>query len=204
MSEEYGKIDKFKFFELEFNKPSSQFPTDSNNSDINIGISCENLNNYLKIKNAYIIHNFNTLNKQCSWSTLINNPTTGEFIINAIDNYGTMYRNINRFNHMNMSQRSPHNNNKLSNKSIKLIKCIDFCSEDCMLNLIKNLLEDNEEDIHFMKNKNKELEDTNKDLLLKTDEMKEKHNELVNRLLDKIVELSDTLNTACVKMSGKN
>jgi hypothetical protein len=80
--------------------------------------------------------------------------------------------------------------NKLSNKSIKLIKCIDSCSEESMERLIKNLLEDKEEDIHFMKNKIKELEDTNKDLLLKMDEIKEKHNELVNRLMDRIVELS--------------
>ena len=42
-----------------------------------------------------------------------------------------------------------------------------MCEENEMVNLIKNLLEDKEEDIHFMKNKNKELEDTNKDLLLK-------------------------------------
>ena len=202
MSEQYGKIDEFKILELEFNKPSSPFPRDLNNKEINMGITCENLNNYLK--NGYIIHNFNTLNKQCNWSTLINNPTAGEFIINAIDNYGYMYRNINRFNHMNMSQHSTHYNNKLSNKSIKLIKCIDLCSENCMQNLIKNLLEDNEEDIHFLKNKNKELEDTNKDLLVKMDETKEKHNELVNRLLDKIVELSYTLNTACAKMKEKN
>jgi len=109
--------------------------------------------------------------------------------------------------------------NKLSNKSIKLIKLINMCEEDCMKKLIENLLienilEDKEDDIHFMRNKNKELRDTNKELLLKVDEMKyfllkvdemkEKHNELVNRLLDKIVELSDTLNTARMKINEKN
>ena len=80
--------------------------------------------------------------------------------------------------------------NKLSNKSIKIIKLINMCEEDVMVNIIKNLLEDKEEDIHFMKNKIKELEDTNKDLLLEIYKIKEKHNELVNRLMDRIIELS--------------
>ena len=65
-----------------------------------------------------------------------------------------------------------------------------MCEEDIMVNIIKNLLEDKEEDIHFMKNKNKELEDTNKDLLLKMDEIKEKHNDLINKLMDRIADLT--------------
>jgi hypothetical protein len=52
-----------------------------------------------------------------------------------------------------------------------------------MINLIKILLENDEED-------NKVLEDTNKDLLFKMDEMKENHNELVNKLMDRIVDLT--------------
>ena len=52
-----------------------------------------------------------------------------------------------------------------------------------MINLIKILFENDEED-------NKVLEETNKDLLLKMDEMKEKHNELINRLMDRIADLT--------------
>jgi len=156
---------------------------------------------YLNSKNkAYIIHKF--------YSNPVNHRTDGngnksyytpKYII---DNYGNIYnigeyrdtsdyylkflKKIDPYNQMHpCDQMHPYTtyNNKLSNKSIKIIKCIDSCSEDCMLNLIKNLLENDEED-------NKVLEDTNKDLLFKMDEMKEKHNELINRLMDRIVEVS--------------
>jgi hypothetical protein len=72
---------------------------------------------------------------------------------------------------INISNKYHQYKNKYQKKSIKLIKCIDNCSED------------------DIKNKFKELEDTNKDLLLKMDEMNAKHNELVNKLLDRIIEL---------------
>jgi len=158
---------------------------------------------YLNSKNkAYIIHKFYCNPKEMGISE--NNMVyhTPKYII---DNYGNIYnigctsgctsgyQNVNgqKFikasdnNIFSYDQMHPYTtyNNKLSNKSIKIIKCIDSCSEDCMINLIKNLLENDEED-------NKELEDTNKDLLLKINEMKEKHNELVNKLMDRIIDLT--------------
>jgi hypothetical protein len=155
---------------------------------------------YLNSKNkAYIIHKFysNPLHL-CTDEVGNKSYHTPKYII---DNYGNIY-NIGQTNeYQNVSclkflkasdnrifsydQMHPYTtyNNKLSNKSIKIIKCIDSCSEDCMINLIKILLENDEED-------NKVLEDTNKDLLFKMDEMKEKHNELINRLMDRIVEVS--------------
>ena len=200
MSEQYGKIEEYKSFDLHKIGKLTPFPRDSNDSEIkSTYYTLNNINNYLKSKNGYIIHNFNTLNRQFSWNHCqeAHNPAYSNYIINAIDNFGNMHRNINSFNYYKQISTnifdyniSTHSfDNKLSNKSIKLIKDLDYCSEDDMQKLIKNLLEDKEEDIHFMKNKVKELEDTNKDLLLKMDEMNAKHNELVNKLLDRIVEL---------------
>jgi hypothetical protein len=204
MSEQYGKIEEYKSFDS--HRIGKLTPYTGNNTYGTL----DYINNYLKSKNGYIIHNFNTLDRQYEWrhcQEAHNSLNYSENIINAIDNFGNMYRNIYRFNYNNMTEPhvehiqlssnsfqqkifTPNFDNKLSNKSIKFIKCIDSCSEESMRTLIKYLMEDKEEDIHFMKNKNKELEETNKDLLLKMDEMKEKHNELVNRLMDRIVELS--------------
>jgi len=204
MSEQYGKIEKYKFFDS--HRIGKLTPYTSNNTYGTL----DYINNYLKSKNGYIIHNFNTLNKQYEWNhsrEAQENNAYSQYIINAIDNFGNMYRNIYHFNYNNMTEAHvehiplsncsfqqkifTHNfDNKLSNKSIKFIKCIDSCSEDSMRTLINYLMEDKDEDIHFMKNKNKELEDTNKDLLLKMDEMKEKHNELINKLMDRIADLT--------------
>ena len=125
---------------------------------------------YLNSKNkAYIIHKF--------YSNPINIHTDGngnksyhtpKYII---DNYGNIYnigdtdssdyslkflKKIDPYNQMHpCDQMHPYAiyENKLSNKSIKLIKDLEYCSEDNMQKSIKNLLEDKEEDIHFMKNK---------------------------------------------------
>jgi hypothetical protein len=205
MSEQYGKIEEYKSFDL--HSIGGKFTPGLGNNTYN---TFNYINNYLKSKNGYIIHNFNTLNRQYEFRHFAeaqNNLAYSENIINAIDNFGNMYRNIYRFNFNNMTEAHVENiqlsncsfqqkifthnfDNKLSNKSIKFIKCIDSCSEDSMRTLINYLMEDKDEDIHFMKNKNKELEDTNKDLLLKMDEMKEKHNELINKLMDRIADLT--------------
>jgi len=167
----------------------------------------ETFSKYLDSKNkAYIIHRFSSIEPIELWK----DDGGNKFYYRPgyiIDNYGNIYnigetsklynfslKFLSRCSNNIFSYNQMHSyatyDNKLSNKSIKLIKCIESSSEDIMERLIKNLLEDKEEDIHFMKNKIKELEDTNKNLLLKMDEMKEKHNELVNRLMDRIVELS--------------
>jgi len=206
INKEYGKIEpsELQNFESDYEIGGAHGSRISLNTKNYFSFS-----EYLNSKNkAYIIHKF--------YSNPVNHRTDGngnklyytpKYII---DNYGNIYnigeyrgdtsdyylkflKKIDPYNQMHpCDQMHPYTtyNNKLSNKSIKIIKCIDSCSEDCMLNLIKNLLEDKEEDIHFMKNKNKELEDTNKDLLLKMDEMKENHNELVNKLMDRIVDLT--------------
>ena len=202
INKEYGKIEPSELnnFQTDYRDrgrgPYSRLPTKD----------YMNFSKYLDSKNkAYIIHRFYS-NPVYLYSDEAGNKTyyTPKYII---DNYGNIYNigetSLNNNFSLNFLSGSSNNifsysqmhpyatyDNKLSNKSIKLIKCIESSSEDIMERLIKNLLEDKEEDIHFMKNKNKELEDTNKDLLLKMDEMKEKHNELVNRLMDRIVELS--------------
>jgi hypothetical protein len=154
---------------------------------------------YLNSKNkAYIIHKFYCNRIETGSVDFNMTYHTPKYII---DNYGNIYNTGQTNEYQNVSclkflkasdnrifsydQMHPYAtyNNKLSNKSIKIIKCIDSCSEDCMINLIKILFENDEEN-------NKVLEDTNKDLLLKINEMKEKHNELVNKLMDRIADLT--------------
>jgi len=227
MSEQYGKIEPF-----ELNVKKKEWGFRYICKDFNL------FSKYLENKDAYIIHYFSSFNKyRLTDAKGYNNIYPNNYII---DNYGNTYnvaQSLNRdypptsenficfleyeSKNYTFDKMHPYTifNNKLSNKQIKLLKLINICEEDCMKKLIENLLienilEDKEEDIHFMRNKNKELRDTNKELLLKVDEMKyfllkvdemkEKHNELVNRLLDKIVELSDTLNTARMKINEKN
>ena len=175
---------------------------------------------YLENKDAYIIHYFSSPDRYRRTDGDGNRHIfPSNYLIDNYGNIYNVAQSSNRIGNFYSEEKflcmpkpeytnGPHNNqdgqnhtfdvmhpyilfeNKLSNKSIKIIKLINMCEENEMVNLIKNLLEDKEEDIHFMKNKNKELEDTNKDLLLKMEEMKEKHNELVNKLMDRIIDLT--------------
>jgi len=169
---------------------------------------------YLENKDAYVIHYFSSIdrNRDTDPRNYIIDNYGNIYNVAQISNFDGRFYHQEKFLCMPKKPKeyewtnSLHNQdgqkhtfdimhpyaiyeNKLSNKSIKIIKLINMCEEDVMVNIIKNLLEDKEEDIHFMKNKIKELEDTNKDLLFKKDEMKEKYNEIVNRLMDRIVEL---------------
>lgn len=205
MSNKFGKIE-LNEFDDEFNSELICYQRERGCNK-----NYKKFNEYLEKKDAYLIHKF--INPICFTSNGI--EYKAEYII---DNYGNIYNLIHipryhitgykfyvepapkymgfpdYYQYLIDTYEKMHPyaiyENKLSNKSIKLIKCIDLCSEESMLTLIKYLIEDKEEDIHFMKNKIKELEDINKDLLLKMDEMKEKHNDLINKLMDRIADLT--------------